>query len=123
MASTPEDVGRELRLVQEFIKRLEARETGLAALAEMMLRQGKRVPHFALEQGYGRLAWTVDAAVVEMTAQLTHKTAYAPAKLITPTQAKDRKILDARVISQYSDRPMGAFKLVPAPTTVRSFKT
>lgn len=124
MVSTPEDVGRELKVVQEFIKRLEARETGLSALAEAMIRQGKRVPYFGFEQSVGRLAWTMPLEVVEMTAQLSGKTVMAPAKPITPTQAKQRKILADAVVSQYSDRPKGAFKLVPDSTkTVRSFKT
>jgi len=123
MVSTPEDVGRELKVVQEFIKRLEARETGLTALAEGMIKQGKRVPHFMLEQSMGRLAWTMPIEVVEMTAQLNGKTVMAPPKPITPTQAKQRKILADALVSQYSDRPYGAFKLVPEPTKVRSFKT
>lgn len=123
MASTPEAVGRELKVVQEFIKRLEARETGLSALAEGMIRQGKRVPYFSFEQTMGRLAWTMPIEVIEMTAQLQGKTVMAPAKPITPTQAKQRKILDAAVMSQYSDRPNGGFKLVPDSTkTLRSLK-
>ncbi len=121
MVSTPEDVGRELKVVQEFIKRLEARETGLSALAETMIRQGKRVPYFSFEQTFGRLAWTVPIEVIEMTAQLQGKTIMAPPKPITPTQAKDRKILDTLVIGQYASRPNGAFKLVPLPTKTRSF--
>lgn len=123
MLSKPDDVGRELKVVQEFIKRLEARETGLSALAEAMIRQGQRVPYFGLEQSVGCLAWTMPIEVIEMSARLNGKTIMAPAKPITPTQARDRKILDARVISEYSDRPKGAFKLVPDPTKTRSFKT
>lgn len=122
MVSSPEAVGRELKVVQEFIKRLEARETGLSALAEGMIRAGKRVPHFSFEQTFGRLAWSMPLEVVEMSAQLNGKTIMAPPKPITPTQARDRKILDARVISEYSTRPMGAFKLVPETTkTARKF--
>ena len=125
MVSAPEDVGRELKVVQEFIKRLEARETGLAALAEAMIRQGKRVPHFAFEQTFGRLAWTADIELIEFTARLSGKSIMAPPKPITPsTSYVQRKILDNRVIEQYSARPNGAFKLVPESTkTVRSFKT
>lgn len=120
---TPEQIGPELYLVREFIKRLEARETGLATLAETMIRQGARVPNFELEPTFGRLAWTVPLKVVEMTAQLSGKSALKPPELITPTQAKERKILDARVISEYSDRPKTGFKLVPtSPKTARKFK-
>lgn len=113
MVSTPEDVGRELKVVQEFIKRLEARETGLAALAEGMIRSGKRVPYFGMEQTVGRLTWTMPIEVVEFTAQLNGKTVMSPPKPITPTQAKQRKILSDALVTQYSDRPKGAFKLVP----------
>jgi hypothetical protein len=124
MVSTPEDVGRELKVVQEFIKRLEARETGLSALAEAMIKAGQRVPHYKFEQAFGRLAWTMPIEVIEMTARLAGKTIMAPPKPITPTQAKDRKILDASVMLQYADRPMGAFKLVPDSTKpIRSFTT
>ncbi len=122
MATTPEDVGRELKVVQEFIKRLEARETGLVALAEAMIRAGKRVPHFSFEQTVGRLTWTGDISTVEMIAQLQGKSIMAPAKPITPTQAMQRKVLDTAVISQYAARPNGSFKLVP-DTKTRSFKT
>jgi len=124
MASTPEDVGRELKLVQEFIKRLEARETGLSALAEGMIRRGDRVPYFSMEQTVGRLVWTGDISTVEMIAQLSGKSVMSPPKPITPTQAIQRKILTDKVVSQYADRPRGAFKLVPDSTkTPRSFKT
>lgn len=122
MLSTPDDIGRELWLVQEFIKRLEARATGLEALAEGHIRAGRRVPYFNLEQTVGRLAWVVPPDVVEMTANLAGKTAYRPRELITPTQARERKILDARVMSAYADRPLGKFKLVPDSTkTARRF--
>ena len=123
MVSTPEDVGRELKVVQEFIQRLEARETGLSALAEAMIRQGKRVPHFTFEQTVGRLAWTADVELIEFTARMSGKSIMSPPKPITPTQAIQRKILDTRVIGQYAARPNGAFKLVPESTkTARSFK-
>lgn len=124
MVSTPEDVGRELTVVQEYIKRLEARETGLSALASALINQGKRVPGFHFEQSVGRLVWTMPLEVVEMTAKLAGKTALKPPELITPTQAKQRKIFADTLVKEYSDRPMGAFKLVPDSTkTVRSFKT
>lgn len=123
MLSKPDDIGRELWLVKEFIKRLKARETGLEALAEAMIRQGARVLNFELEPTVGRLQWHVPLELVEMTAQLFGKSALRPRELITPTQAKDRNILDARVISEYAARPNTGFKLVPtSPKTARKFK-
>lgn len=112
MVSTPEQIGRELALVQEFLKRLEARETGLSTMAENMLRAGHRVPNYSLEQSFGRLAWTAPLEEIEAVAQMAGKSLLAPPKLITPTQAKDRKLIDTRVMAAYADRPKGAFKLV-----------
>jgi Protein of unknown function (DUF2800) len=123
MVSTPEDVGRELKVVQDFIQRLEARETGLAALAEAMIRQGKRVPHFAFEQTVGRLAWTADVELIEFTARMSGKSIMAAPKPITPAQAIQRKILADKVVNEYAARSSGAFKLVPEPTKIRSFQT
>jgi hypothetical protein len=125
MVSTAEQIGRELALVQEFLKRLEARETGLRAVAESILRNGHRVPFYSLKQSEGRLAWTADVSVVEMMANMAGKSALKPPALVTPTQAKDRKLLDARVIAEYSARPMGAFKLTRDSDSniTRKFKT
>jgi hypothetical protein len=122
MISDPGDIGRELALVQEFIKRLEARETGLAATAEALIRSGQRVPYYSLEQTEGRLAWTGGVQEIEMLAQMVGKSALKPPALVTPTQAIQRKLLDTRVIAAYSDRPKGAFKLVRDTTTARKFK-
>lgn len=124
IAANADAVGKELVLVQEFIKRLEARETGLAAMAEGMIKAGQRVPFYSMKQSEGRLAWIVPVEVVEMSAQMVGKSALKPPALVTPTQAKDRRLLDTRVISAYSDRPKGAFKLTrDSNTTARKFST
>jgi hypothetical protein len=123
MLSTPEQIGAELVLVQEFIKRLEARETGLAAVAEALIRGGANVPNYSLEQSVGRLAWTVPLEVVELSAKMVGKSALQPPKLVTPTQAKDRKLLDSRIIAAYSDRPTGAMRLTRNTKAERKFKT
>jgi hypothetical protein len=122
MLRTPEQIGAELALVREAIKRLEARETGLSAVAESLIRGGQAVPYFHLEPTVGRLQWTVPNEVVEMSAQMVGKSVVKPMQIITPTQAKDRKILDTRVIAAYSDRPPGAMKLVrDTPKQARKF--
>jgi hypothetical protein len=118
---TPLQVGNELLLVQESIKRLEARETGLKARAETMIKAGQRVPHYSIEQGLGNLAWTGTLEEIEMLARLRGKTALKPPALITPTQARDRKILADTVVKAYAERPKTGFKLV-RDTTNRSFK-
>jgi len=121
MVADADQVGKELVLVQEFIKRLEARETGLSAMAEGMIKAGKRVPFYSMKQSEGRVAWTMPVEVVEMSANMVGKSALKPPALVTPTQAKDRKLLDSRVIAAYSDRPKGAFKLTRDATAARKF--
>ena len=124
MVANAEQVGKELVLVQEFLKRLEARETGLSAMAEGFIKAGQRVPFYSLKQSEGRLAWTMPIEVVEMSANMVGKSALKPPALVTPTQAKDRRLIDTRVIEQYSARPKGAFKLTrDSNTTSRKFTT
>lgn len=124
MVANAEQIGVELVLVQEFLKRLKARETGLATMAEGMIRNGQRVPFYSLEQGFGREAWTMPVEVVEMSANMVGKSALKPRELVTPKQARDRHLIDTRVISAYSERPKGAFKLVrDSNTTARKFTT
>jgi hypothetical protein len=116
------DIGNELRLVMDARQRLKARQTGLEAVAEAMLRAGKRVPHFALEPGQSRLKWFDDVRPeeVEAMAKLRGKTVLRPPTLITPTQAIKSKALDQAVMSAYADRPPGAMKLVPDTVTKAS---
>lgn len=118
------DVGRELRLVTEARNRLKARQTGLEAQAEAMLREGKLVPFFMLEPGQARLKWNEGVTPTEVEALVKvmnpAATALKDAELLTPTQVIKRKILDATVMSAYSDRPPGAMKMVPDTTTKAS---
>ena len=115
------DVGNELRLVMDARQRLKARQTGLEAIAESMLRAGKRVPHFMLEPGQSRLKWFDDVKPEEVEALVKSinpsKSALKPPALLTPTQVIKGKILDGAVMSAYSDRPPGAMKMVPDTTT------
>jgi hypothetical protein len=117
MLNEPDQVGLELALIQDMKQRLKARETGLEAVAEAMLRSGKQVPNFGLERSYGRLEWVVDMDTAEGTARCAGKSLLKPPALITPTQAKQRKLLDPAVIAEYSDRPAGAMKLTRIDTT------
>ena len=111
---TPDEVGRELKLVQTMIKRLEARETGLVAVAESMIKAGTRVPNFKMEAAPGRLTWSEGVLeTVEMMANLAGKTIYNKPKPVTPTQAAERKLIDRHVRDLYATRPNGAMKLVP----------
>lgn len=119
MLQTPDEIGRELRLVMDARQRLKARQTGLEAQAEALLRAGKPVPFFAMEPAQARLKWFDNVSVeeVEALAQLMGKTALKPPALKTPTQVIKGRIIDATVISVYADRQPGAMKMVPDNTT------
>ena len=110
--STPGDIGRELRLVEDAQQRLKARQTGLKAQAETMLRQGKDVPFYALEDTVGRLAWTAPIDEVEAIASMLGRSVLAPREMVTPTQARDRKLLPPDILAQYSTRPRTGKALV-----------
>ena len=119
MLQTPGDIGRELRLIMAARARLKARQTGLEAQAEALLRAGKMVPFFMIEPAQSRLTWhdDVQPAEVEALAQMFGKSALRPPALKTPTQVIKGKILDSAVVNAYASRPTGAMKMVPDSTT------
>lgn len=120
MLINPSDIGRELRLIQAARQRLKARQTGLEAQAEALLRAGRSVPFFRMEPGISRLKWFENvspAEIEELVKTLSPgKTALKPPALITPTQAIKGRVLDAFVTNEYASRPPGAMKLVPDDT-------
>jgi hypothetical protein len=124
MLQTPGDIGRELRLIMAARNRLKARQTGLEAQAEALLRAGKMVPFFMMEPAQARLAWHDDVQPAEVEAMVQMlapgKSALKPPALKTPTQVIKGRILDATVMSAYSSRPTGAMKMVPDSTTKSS---
>ncbi len=109
-------VGIELALLQEAMKRLEARKTGLEAQAEVMLRSGQSVPHFHMGPGKSVLTYydnvNADELVglgdligVDLRKKLARKDL-----VVTPTQAINLGI-DPDVMSAYASRPTPALKL------------
>lgn len=114
----PDALGNELTYIKRTIKLLETRATGLEAQAEAVIRGGKRVPGWGLEPTQTREGWLPNSSVDEVgfMGDMVGVDLRAPAKLITPTQArtlmKARKI-EPKIIDQYAERPRGALKLVP----------
>lgn len=100
-------VGIELARVEDLSRLLEAYRTGLEEEAEGALRRGVRVPNFTLAPGRTSLEWCVPEDFVEQLGpDLT-----APRKLITPTQARDRKLITPELLDAYAHRPPGRLKL------------
>jgi hypothetical protein len=122
-ASTPErdqldtmSLGQELVILQEAIKRLEARETGLAAQASAMIRSGQSVPFYHMEPGRSTLAYFENVTANEIVSfgDLAGVDLRRPQKLkdvvVTPTQAIDLGI-DEKVMEAYAKRLPSALRL------------
>ncbi len=111
-----EAIGAELALVQDAIKRLEARETGLAAQAEALIRQGKPVAFFHMEPGQSRLSYFEDVNVDEVVGLGDilgidlRKPRTRKDSLLTPTQAIQLGV-EADTMKHYASRPPAALKL------------
>lgn len=111
----PISLGQELVIVQDAIKQLEARETGLAAQAESMLRAGQPVPFFGLKPGRSILTYRNDVTVKEITGfgDMVNVNLRRPEELknsvVTPTQAIALGI-DEKVMEAYAHRPPGALQ-------------
>lgn len=104
-------VGLELRQIDDAIKRLEARRTGLEAHALGIIRSGTPVPFFSAQHATGREAWTVPAAEVFALGDLFGVDLRKAPAPITPGQARKAGV-DGGVIQAYAKKPMGALKLV-----------
>jgi len=112
----PEAIGTELAMVQNIIKRLEARETGLAAQAEALMRQGKPISFFHMTPGQSRLTYYDDVNVDEVVGLGDligidlRKPQTKKDSLVTPTQAIQFGV-DAETMKHYAHRPAAALKL------------
>lgn len=111
-------LGRELRIIAEAKKLLEARETGLFARADALARAGMPIAFWSLQPKGTRLKWLDNTSVEEVAsmAKILGYDVLKPPALITPTQAKDKGI-DEAIIMQYADRPSGGFVLKPDDST------
>lgn len=114
---TPAAASLELRMLERAYERLGARVDGLRELTSANLRAGKRVPHHSLESGKGRRQWNIPTEQVINIGQLMGKD-LSKVTVITPNQAE--KIIDASVISAYSQIIPGAQKLVNVNNTKAS---
>lgn len=113
----PAALGRELAVLERANEMLEARITGLREQAAALIATGNRVPGYGMESTVGRLKWlgTVDE-VIAFGDAIGVSLRQDP-KVITPTQARDRKLLDAETVKAYSERPYGAMKLTRITST------
>ena len=106
---TPQVAGTLLSQVRDAIARLEAIETGLTTQILMMIKAGKRVAGFHIEQGVGREKWRVPEQEVIAMAQLMG-ISVAKQKLITPKQAVAAG-LPRELVDSFTETPSTGAKL------------
>ena len=114
---TPEAQGLELSMLQRYIALAEARASGLAEQVQHSLELGQRNPHYSMEPGVSKLVWNRPDAEVIALGQLMGADLAKPPAAITPTQARDRKVMDPAVLEMYSQRTRAALQLTRVTTT------
>ncbi len=102
----PAALGRELALIDDTLALLEARRTGLFAQAEAAVRGGASVPGYGMQAGRSNLAWNDGAAALALYPQLAKSV-----EPVTPTQARDRRLLAPEMIDALATRPPAAMQL------------
>lgn len=103
-------LGLELTTLTAAAERLKARITGLQEQASLDLKQGKRVPGWAIAIGQGRVVWTKPAEQVLAVANAMGVKVSKPVELITPKQAEAAGLMP-QVIAGFSARLNGESKL------------
>jgi hypothetical protein len=111
----PEAMGQELAMIDDAIKRLEARRTGLAAQGEALARQGKPIAFYHLAPGQSRLAYFENVNVPELIGLGEvigidlRKPQTLKESIVTPTQAIALGV-DESVMRSYAHRPKPGLK-------------
>jgi len=108
----PAALGRELAVVEDAIATLQMRATGLTAQAEALIARGERVAGFGMEPSRSNLRWSGSLDEVLALGDAMGVDLRKPADYITPTQARDRRLLPIEVIDSVTERPPGKMKLV-----------
>ena len=106
-----EELGQELRVLHHAQELIEARISGLEEEALCKLKAGERVPNYEIGQVQSRERWAKDSSEIDILASLFNVDLRKPPEFITPKQAIKAGI-PAEVIREYSETPVGAYKLV-----------
>lgn len=119
MELPPAALGAELALLREAQAAIEARLSGLEAIAEATLRDGKVIPGWSLERSYGRTRWRDGAdKLVLALGPFYGVDLRAPAVPVSPSQAK--RLLPATLVDSYTTKSETGYKLKKvAPNTIR----
>lgn len=107
---TPEAAGIELALLEDAAERIKHRKAGIEAQVEGMLKDGKRVPNYTLQQSYSNLKWVAPTEKVLAVAQMAGINILKPQEPLTPTQAKSKGLAES-IINKLAERQYTGDKL------------
>lgn len=109
---SPDQVGNELRLLENSAELLNARITGLQAEALSLIQAGHAIPHYHAEYASGRQQWKIpDDQVIEI-GELVEINLAKPVSVVTPKQAIALG-MNKKIIDKISEIKYGDLKLVP----------
>lgn len=107
---TAPQASAELRRVDRALATLGARQSALESQMSHAIGSGHIDRYFDVNAGRGSLIWREGAELeVAALADLLHKQVRKPAKLITPTQAKN--LLPPALLEKYTEHRPGKLKL------------
>lgn len=107
---SPAHVGTELANLHRAQQYIDARVSGLEAQAGSLIRSGKHVPNYTMENTFGREKWTKPADEIATLGDL-YGVDLRKNEVVTPNQARKLGI-DATVINAYAEKPRTGLKLV-----------
>ena len=103
-------IGGELRILTNAMTLMKARIAALEEQATAMLKQGKKVPYWALQESAGRLIWKEDNLKIKILGELLGIDLTKALEVITPRQAESAGV-PSELINSYCERKRGALKL------------
>jgi hypothetical protein len=107
----PNELGIELRIVDEAIAVLLARRDGLGEQALSLMQSGKNIPHYMIGRTQPRAKWTKGPQEIITLGKLMGLPLAKPPEPITPAQAL-KAGLPEDVLKAFSETPPGTPKLV-----------
>lgn len=107
---TATEMAAELTFLDMAEAMFKGRKDAVQAEAEARLRNGKPIPGWHIEQGYGQRRWTVSANIVTMLTGVDP----TAGKMVTPAEL-ERNGADPDVVSALTETPRTKAKLKPMP--------
>lgn len=112
--SDPNAIGAELEMVQDALKLLDARATGLEQQAVSNWFKGRNTPGYIAKQSLGNRKWKFASSVVHTAIMAQHKIDLHTAEelpIATPAKAEEMGVPETTV-ERFTSRAHGEWKLV-----------